>query len=72
MARITIEKLAEMVVNELRDLRQELAAGFNEVRETLADHSARLGRIEGKLDNTIARVDDHSVRLDRLEKRDEA
>jgi len=66
--RITIDGLAEMVVNEFQGLRQELAGQFGEMRETLADHSARLDRIERKMDNTIARVDSHSVRLERLEK----
>jgi hypothetical protein len=68
MARITIDKLAEIVVNEFQSLRQEIARDFRQVRETLADHTVRLDRIERKLDDTIARVDDHSVRLERLEK----
>ncbi len=32
------------------------------------DHSVKLSRIENKLDPTIERVDDHAVRLLRLEK----
>lgn len=36
--------------------------------ETLQDDSVRLDQIERKLDNSIARLDDHRVRLERLEK----
>jgi uncharacterized coiled-coil protein SlyX len=39
-----------------------------ELSETLHEHSAGLDRIERKLDGTITRADDHSVRLERLEK----
>jgi hypothetical protein len=39
------------------------------VKRPAATHTHRLDRIERKLDSTIKRVDDHSVRLERLEKR---
>ncbi|MGH2373702.1 MAG: hypothetical protein ACRDIC_09575 [bacterium] len=35
----------------------------------LDQHSGLLARIERKLDSTIARVDDHGIRLDRLERK---
>lgn len=80
--RITIDQLAAIMANGLQALQEEVREGFHSVRELLGehgtrldgienelkDHGARLDRIERKLDNTIERVDDHSVRLGRLEK----
>jgi hypothetical protein len=77
--RMTLDRLAAMIAVEfqavrremadgLAAVRQEMAEGFAAVRETLSDHSARLNRIERKLDNTIERVDERAVRLARLEK----
>jgi tetrahydromethanopterin S-methyltransferase subunit G len=42
---------------------------LREHSDTLRDDTHRLDRIERKLDSTIGRVDYHSVRLERLEKR---
>jgi hypothetical protein len=66
----------------LDGVRREMREGFARIHavvdghtETLAahgatlnDHSHRLDRIERKLDVTIERVDDHGVRLRRLER----
>jgi len=87
--RVTIDRLAEMVVNGFQELQDEMRRGFNEVAARFNDVyrrfdavdarfddvygrfdgvNARLERIERKLDGTIERVDDHGVRLARLEK----
>lgn len=67
--RITLDKLAEMVMNELRSFRKEVAGGFASVHLTLDEHSGRFDRLEQKLDNTIGRVDKYDRRLEVLERR---
>ncbi len=81
--RITINKLAEMVAGGLQELRTEMLEGFRSVYVRLDAHDRRFDAIEGQLsnhssqldrviermlDDTIARVADLSVRLERLEK----
>jgi hypothetical protein len=70
-----------MVDDAVDSLAQSTAAGFAEVHEKLAEHDEpfeqidhhlaridnRLDRIEVKLDPTIDKVDDHEVRLTKLE-----
>jgi hypothetical protein len=60
--RFTLDTLAAMIVTEFVAVREEIGALRQEVR-------AGFGRIERKLDNTVERVDDHEVRLVRLERR---
>jgi chromosome segregation ATPase len=43
------------------------SARFDRIDAELRDHSARFDRIERKLDTTIERVEDHGIRLRRLE-----
>jgi hypothetical protein len=76
---VRITDHVETMIDEAVDaLAQSTAAGFAEVHEKIDQLDARvshgfgridadLARIEHKLDATIDRVDDHAVRLRRLE-----
>jgi predicted nucleic acid-binding Zn-ribbon protein len=73
--RVSIDRLAEMVAGGFQELQDEMRHGFQRLNERMDAHDGRfdevdtrLDRIERKLDSTIERVDDHSVRLGRLEK----
>jgi hypothetical protein len=73
--RVTVDRLAEMVAAGFQELQEAMRQGFDRVNERMDAHDgrfdevdSRLDRIERKLDNTIERVDDHGVRLGRLEK----
>jgi hypothetical protein len=63
----TVDQLAGLVASSFQALQDEMREGFRAVNERLDTHERRLDRIERKLDSTIERVNDHSVRLRRLE-----
>ncbi len=79
--RITIDGLAAMVANGFHDLQTELRERFAAVDERFASMNGRLvsveselkdlrlqvGRIERKVDSVVDRLDDHGLRLKRLE-----
>jgi len=73
--RVAIDELTTMVANGFHAVQEEMQDGFRAltsrvdgIETELKDHGARLDRIERKLDSTIERVDDYSVRLKRVEK----
>jgi hypothetical protein len=59
---ITIDQLAAVVANGIQALQEALREGFRSVREQVGEHGRRLGSIETELK-------DHSVRLDRIERK---
>jgi len=79
--RVTLDQLAVMVANGLESVQEEMREGFRQVGArldavetklgghdtTLESHSRILNRIERKLDSVTDLVDDHSIRLQRLE-----
>ena len=79
--RMTIDHMAAMVADGFQALQNELGERFLVVdsrflamegrflgiETELKDLKSQVGRIERKLDSTIERLDDHGVRLKRLE-----
>lgn len=79
--RVTLDQLAAMVANGFEVLQDEMREGFRQVGTrldavetklgghdtTLESHSRILNGIERKLDSVIELVDDHTIRLQRLE-----
>lgn len=65
--RITIDRLAVMVANGFQDLQTEMRERFVGVESELKDLRLQVGRIERKLDSVVDRLDDHGLRLKRLE-----
>ncbi len=47
---------------------QSIEGDVGEIRQDVGEIRTQLSRMEPKLDDTIARVDGHSVRLEQLEK----
>ncbi len=78
---ITMDRLAVMVANGFQDLQKEMRERFGAVDGRFASMDGRLvsveselkdlrlqvGRIERKLDSVVDRMDDHDLRLKRLE-----
>lgn len=60
---MTLDDLAGMVKRGFG----EMQSRFGGVEETLTDHGHSLNRIEKILDSTVKRVDDHEVRIEKLE-----
>jgi hypothetical protein len=82
--RFTLDTLAALIVDEFVAVREEIGGLRQELRPELhqqvgslrnemgslrQEMMAGFARIERKLDSTIERVDDHQVRLVRLERR---
>ncbi|NUQ57306.1 MAG: hypothetical protein HUT38_02355 [Candidatus Paceibacter sp.] len=66
MAKITIDKLAELVVNEFRELRGEINKRFEQVESRLDKIESRLDKIEGRLSGLEMKVGYLEASLDEL------
>jgi hypothetical protein len=71
--RMTLDKLAFMLIDEFQAVRTETAGGFTAVRREMADGfgavGVRLDRVERKVDSALDSIRDHEVRLQRVEQR---
>ncbi len=69
--RMTIDKLAERMDSGFKAVLKRLdthAEMISSVAEDVTDIRTQLNRMEPKLDSTIARLDDHGMRIEQLEK----
>ncbi|MCK6462522.1 MAG: hypothetical protein L6Q29_01740 [Candidatus Pacebacteria bacterium] len=67
MAKITIDKLAELVVNEFRELRGEINKRFEQVESRLDKIESRLDKIESRLDKIEGRLSGLEMKVGYLE-----
>lgn len=72
--RITVDQLAVMVADGFQTVQDEVRGRFavvvdelKDIKVELKDLRADVGRVERKLNSAIEQLDDHSIRLRRLE-----